>query len=164
MIEKLHKDEKGRKILVNSKTNTGYLIQDKDEKKYRLFSNRYILSVILFVLFANFVKNIFVSCVIVALFLIALEYTYRSKFLPSLTTFKNMKAIKKVSHIDLIVEQGNKNKCLYLSILYLILGILIVINGIISKVDLNIMIANTIISIGSIYFAYINFIAFTKIK
>ncbi len=160
----IFQDDKGRNILYNFKTKTGYIIQEKDERAYRLYANRYVILIIMFVLLINFIKNLYLVFGLLLILGIMLEYSYRKRFIPSLTCIQNMKPFKKLSPIDSLVELGDKKRCLFLSIMYLALGILIVINGIQIKLSPFVMAGNVIVAIGAVYFAVINLIAYTKIK
>ncbi len=160
----IFKDDKGRDILYIKSKNTGYVIQEKDQKGYNLYSNRYVISVIAGVLAANF--NIPVLyCIAISVALIAfLEYRYRTHFLPSLIQLTNFKPTKNISTLDALILEKDKKRNLTLAILYVALGVLIVINGIQMKVSPIIMIGNIIVCIAALYMGIMNFIAFTKIK
>lgn len=162
MINKIYIDDKGRKIIYNNKTETGYVILPKDEKQYRLYSNRYIISFIIVILFSNFIHNFWIVGLIGILICGSLEYAYRMKFLPSLSRITHIKKGKTISHIDMIIEKSSKKRCLLLSISYAFFAILLLVNILISKTDLTRMIGNLVIGLGAIYLAYANFKAYCR--
>lgn len=158
----IYKDERGRTFIYDKRKNIGYLIQEKNYKEYQLYSNRYILLVILFVLFSNFITRWEYVLILIIIIGIGFEYSYRKKFLPSLTSFARLKQIKRVTPIESLIEKGNKPTCLLLGLAYLTVSILMMINIFITKTDLINIVGNIIISLGAFYFALIHLIAFLK--
>lgn len=157
-------DDRGRNFIYNKRTKTAYLIQEKDENAYKFYSNRYVIAIFLFVLFMNFIKNIYLLLGIATILVISLEIAYRTKFLANLTQMQNVKNMNKISRVEALVKLNDKKRCLLFGLLYLLFGVMIIVNGIDQKHSPILMIGNIIIAIGASYLGIINFIAFTKIK
>lgn len=160
----IYKDEKGRNILFIKSKNIGYIINDKDQKQYMIYANRYPIALIAGIFAANFNIPI-LFCVLIAVGILGfLEYHYRFVFLTSLSQIKNFKPVTNVSIIDGLVQENNKGKNLILTILYISFGILMVINGIQQEVSPLIMVGNIIVCLVASFMGVLNLIAFIKIK
>ncbi len=161
----IYKDEKGRDVLYIKSQKTGYIIQEKNQGAYALYSNRYAIAIIAGILAANFnvrlLYSIFISIGIMAF----LEYQYRFSFLPSLDHIKNFKPTTgHVSLMDAMIQENNKIKNLSLTILYPLFGVLMIINGIQMNVSPVIIAGNALVFLFSLLMGVLNFIVFTKIK
>ncbi|NLC96130.1 MAG: hypothetical protein GX675_00955 [Erysipelotrichaceae bacterium] len=160
----IYKDNKNRDVLYVKSKKNGYIIQEKDQSSYTLYSNRFYISIIAGILAANF--NIpLIYCIIASIILaVFLQYRYQTHFLPSLVVISNFKPANKVSTLDAMVAEKDKKRNLTLALLYVLFGVLIVINGIQMKVSYLILFGNILICIAAIYMGIMNFIAFTRIK
>jgi uncharacterized membrane protein len=125
----VYQDDKGRNILYVKSTGCGYVIAKKDESNFTLYHNRYLLVLIGILLAVNFMADLKTCLIIGAIAAVWLEYRYRKNWLPSLTCITNFKPEKKQTFLQAVVEEGNKWKCGLLAILYLLFGILMVVNG-----------------------------------
>ncbi|MGI6608665.1 MAG: hypothetical protein ACOX1F_06830 [Erysipelotrichaceae bacterium] len=160
----IYKDEKGRDVLYIKSHNIGYIIQEKNQQQYTLFSNRYIISGLAGILAANFNVPVIYSLFIAAGTLAFLEYRYRTNFLPSLSHIKNFRPTNNVSALDAMIAEKNKMRNLILSALYILFGVLIVLNGIQMEASPVIMAGNVLVAVAALYMGIMNFIAFIKIK
>ncbi|MEG0176813.1 hypothetical protein [Anaerorhabdus sp.] len=160
----IYQDEKGRNILYNKNSGVGYLIQEKDEKNYNMYKNRYIFVIVGVILATNFLANVWICLAFGLIALAILEYRYRKVFIPTLVQITNFKPYENLTYIDQIVKNAEPNKILLSGILYVAFAILLVINGIEMKLSTALMIGNIVIACGSIVFAGIHFIAFARMK
>lgn len=158
----IYQDEKGRNILYNKNTGVGYLIQEKDERAYNLYKNRYLYVLIGIILAVNFLADLWICIGVGVLFALFLEYRYRAKFIPSLVQITNFKPYENLSFVDQMVKNGDKNKILLSGILYIVFAILLVLNGIQMKLSSLLMIANIALACGAIVLSGIHFVAYTK--
>lgn len=160
----IYQDEKGRNILYNKNSGIGYLIQEKDERSYNMYKNRYVYVIIGVILAINFLADTWVCIGVGLLFAGFLEYRYRRNFLPSLVQITNFKPYKNVSLIDQIVNSGQANKVLISSILYVLFAVLLVLNGIQMKLNNLMMIANLALAFAAIIFSGVHIVAYTRMK
>lgn len=160
----LYQDDKGRNILFNRLDGSGYLIKEKDEKNFHLYSNRYILVAAGVILSMNFIVDLKFSLLIGGIILIALEFMYRTKFLPSLTKIFNFKPYTQVTLVDQLVQKGNKSKVLMTAIAYPVLSVLIVLNGYQLKMNNWMMAINIIIAIVALYISSMYWRAYFKLN
>lgn len=160
----IYQDEKGRNILYNKNTGVGYLIQDKDEKSFNTYKNRFLFVIIGVILAMNFLAEPIV-CIGAGIILAAfLEFRYRKKFLPSLVQITNFKPYKNVTFIDQIVNSGQTNKVLLSAVLYVVFAILLVLNGIEMKLNNVMMIMNLALACAAVGFAGLHIVAFSKMR
>jgi len=160
----IYKDDKGRDVLYIKSKKIGYVIQEKDQKGYTLYSNRYLIAIIAGILAANFDIPI-IYCIIATIAIaVFLEIRFRTSFLPTLVQLTNFIPTENISTLDALIQEKDKTRTLTLAILYILFAVLIVLNGIQLKVSPLIMAGNIIIAISALYMGIMNFIAFTKIK
>ncbi len=155
----VYQDDKNRNVLYIKQHNCGYLIQEKDEKKFQLYKNRYLYVLVGFILTANFLIDIRIGIVLGLLAIGILEFQYRRKFLPSLAQITNFKPYKKVSFIGKIQQSYSKDKILLLAFLYVALGVLLILNAIQLDLSQIIFFLNASLSAGAFFLSSCYFIA-----
>lgn len=160
----IYQDEKGRNILYNKNTGTGYLIQAKDERSYTMYKNRYVLVLIGFILAMNFLAPPLICAGVSVVVAAILEFRYRRNYLPSLVQITNFKPYKNVTLLDQIVNSGEKNRVLISGILYILFAILLIINGIEMKLNNLMMVFNVGLSFAALIFAGIHLLAYSKMR
>lgn len=123
----IYKDKKGRNVYLNTFNKTGYIITDADEKGYHLYSMRFIIGVIAFVLLNGFILSPILAAVIGIGAYALLEMRFRTKFLPDLTQVPNFEPVAKESALNTASRDETKRimiKCF----LYLAFSILMAMN------------------------------------
>lgn len=125
----IYKNKVGQTILYDKRTGNGYIIAPKNEGMLNFYNNRFAITIAIFMLSINFLGDLKVIAIVCAIFAGVSEYKYRKKFLPSLTRIANYKPQNKVTLVDALADTNNKPRCILLTVLYLSLGILMVING-----------------------------------
>lgn len=160
----IYQDEKGRNILYNKNTGIGYLIQDKDERQYNLYKNRYIYIVIGVILAMNFLATPIV-CIVIGLIAAAVfEYRYRKTYLPSLVQITNFKPYNNVTYLEQLINSGQKNKVLLFGVLYSVFAILLIINGIEMQLNNVMLILNIALSCAALIFSGYHILAYIKMR
>ncbi len=125
----VYQTDSGKNVLYNKRTKTGYVIREKDEKSFRIYHNRYAMAIAVFMLFYSLFPNLLYTSIISVGFAVVLEIRYRRSFLPNLVKIENFKPRKQITLVEGIAQTHDKKKCITLTILYLALGILMVLNG-----------------------------------
>ena len=93
-----------------------------------------------------------------------LQYRFVKSWLPTLPQIPNFKPKQKKSFIEGLVETNNKGRCILLAVLYAMLGVLLVVNGIIIKSDIVIIIFEVVYYACSLYMSAQYVIAISKMK
>lgn len=161
----IYQDKDGRFIIYDRFSKAGYVIKPEHYNKFKYFYNRYLIALLLAIILVTFELNIFVCAGVFLLVAVISEFKYR-QFLDHLTKIEKFKPenSQKKSKIDALVEENKPGRCILLAVLYLLLSVLIVVNGIILKQSMLLLGIEVIISIVGIYLASINIIAFIRIK
>ena len=136
-------DDKGQTIMYISRTQTGYILKEKDAKNFNLYHNRIALGIA------------------VAMLLMSLTSEWRIAIIAGLVLFKPK---QKKSFIEGLVETNNKGRCILLAVLYALLGILLVVNGIIIKSDIVVIIFEVATMLACLYMSAQYIIAISKMK
>jgi len=105
----IHKNKKGQNIYIEKRSDTAYILDEKDIKRVQLFHSRPFYAAALGVLLYGFLElNIYI-CVAVALVVaIVLEFYFRKVFLTSLPRTNNLEGIviRDVNEIRLSQTDG----------------------------------------------------------
>lgn len=158
----IYQSDTGKNVLYNKKTKTGYVIREKDEKAFRLYHNRYAITVAVFMLCYGFIPNVVYTAIIAIGFAIVLEIKYRKNFLPSLPRIENFKPRNQISLVDGIANTHEKKRCVLLMVLYLALGILMVVNGYQTNHSTTLLVMDYLICGFTTYMAIIYILAIKK--
>ena len=93
-----------------------------------------------------------------------LQYRFVKSWLPTLPQIPNFKPKQKKSFIEGLIETNNKGRCALLAVLYALLGILLVVNGIIIKSDIIVIIFEVATMLACLYMSAQYIIAISKMK
>lgn len=160
----IYLDIYGDKVYYNSFDKNGYVISPQVEQKFRVGYYRYSIIVIALVLLGDYFKSL-QNTLLVGVAAVALsELYFRLIFLKKLKCIKNFKRERKTSKLESIINGQEKEKAMMKLIAYILLSVLIVINGIQQNYNIVFMGLSLVISIFAIYSAIINGIAFSKMK
>lgn len=160
----IYQDEKGRNILYNKNTGIGYLIQEKDERAYSMYKNRFVIVLIGVILALNFLAPPAICVGGGVITAGVLEFRYRKIFLPTLVQITNFKPYKNITLIEQMVTSGDKNKVLLYGILFILFAVLLIFNGIEMKLSNLLMILNLGLAFAAIIFAGFHLFAYTKMR
>jgi hypothetical protein len=149
----IYVDRKNRHILYDKRTETGYIIREKDQGKFSLFHNRISISLAAGLLVGILLEDWkFPLALGLGLFLL-LEVLYRRRWLPSLPRIEHYKPDQPFRLQTALVQEGQKGRCLLLFFLYLAMGILFVINEYSMQASLPLLIAAWALLAGCLYMA-----------
>ncbi len=166
-----YKDKRGRTLIVNRAKKVAYVVDHENEKKYYVFSNRYILGIIAAIIIGYF--NVWVGVAAGVVVLAALEFLYQKKFIPSLEEIELKELPEKYSLAKNINAQP-RSKNLIATILGLIIPVLLVINlfttikdwnAVWSFKDLNgllLFVVSIGVGLGILYLDYFTLTAFIR--
>lgn len=121
----MHKRKKNDKPVVTTKhfkdfiSGNIYEVKPERIREYGFYSNRYTVPIMLGILLNNFKMGNAVTILITLGLIVLLEYRYRRKFLPSLNVRNHVNIEKTVGKDALVMN----------SILYIVLGVLLLIYG-----------------------------------
>ena len=158
----IYRDDRNRYVLYDTFSKAGYVVNQNHVNQVKLYSNRYLVAILIAVLIVLFDVN-YLICIGVGVVVAAfLEFKYR-QFLNSLAKlpdFKKPDQSKSLANADM--ENKDKGKCLLLFGLYLLFAILLVYNGYISHHPSYLLVLEVIVSVVSLVFAIRNLLAFLK--
>ena len=157
-------DDKGQTIMYISRTQTGYILKEKDAKDFNLYHNRIAIGIAVAMLLMSFTIDWRISIIAVLVLFGVLQYRFVKAWLPTLPQIPNFKPKQKKSFIEGLVETNNKGRCTLLAILYAMLGILLVVNGIIIKSDIIIIVFEVATMLACLYMSIQYVIAISKMK
>ena len=158
-------DDKGQTIMYISRTQTGYILKEKDAKNFNLYHNRIALGIAVAMLLMSSLTSDWRISIIAGLVLFGvLQYRFVKSWLPTLPQIPNFKPKQKKSFIEGLVETNNKGRCILLAVLYAMLGVLLVVNGIIIKSDIVIIVFEVATMLACLYMSAQYVIAISKMK
>ena len=157
-------DDKGQTIMYISRTQTGYILKEKDAKDFNLYHNRIAIGIAVAMLLMSFTNDWRISIIAGIVLFAVLQYRFVKAWLPTLPQIPNFKPKQKKSFIEGLVETNNKGRCTLLAILYAMLGILLVVNGIIIKSDIIIIVFEVATMLACLYMSTQYVIAISKMK
>ena len=157
-------DDKGQTIMYISRTQTGYILKDKDAKNFNLYHNRIALGIAVAMLLMSLTSDWRISIIAGLVLFGVLQYRFVKSWLPTLPQIPNFKPKQKKSFIEGLVETNNKGRCILLAVLYALLGILLVVNGILIKSDIVVIIFEVATMLACLYMSAQYVIAISKMK
>ena len=157
-------DDKGQTIMYISRTQTGYILKEKDAKNFNLYHNRIALGIAVAMLLMSLTSDWRISIIAGLVLFGVLQYRFVKSWLPTLPQIPNFKPKQKKSFIEGLVETNNKGRCILLAVLYALLGILLVVNGIIIKSDIVVIIFEVATMLACLYMSAQYVIAISKMK
>lgn len=160
----IYLDTCGNTVYYNIFDKNGYVISSKLEQKFRAFYYRYFIIVALLVLLGDYFKTFENTLLVGVVACVLSEIYFRSMFLKKLKCVKDFKREKKVSKVQNLINNSEKDKMIMKSCAYIVLSILLVINTIQQNYNVAFVILNMLIVMYSIYSVAINLIAFNKIN
>ena len=157
-------DDKGQTIMYISRTKTGYILKEKDAKNFSLYHNRIALGIAVAMLLMSLTGDWRISIIAGFVLFGVLQYRFVKSWLPTLPQIPNFKPKQKKSFMEGLVETNNKGRCALLAVLYALLGILLVVNGIIIKSDIIVIIFEVATMLACLYMSAQYIIAISKMK
>ena len=155
-------DDKGQTIMYISRTQTGYILKEKDAKNFNLYHNRIALGIAVAMLLMSLTSDWRISIIAGLVLFGVLQYRFVKSWLPTLPQIPNFKPEQKKSFIEGLVETNNKGRCILLAVLYALLGILLVVNGILIKSDIVVIIFEVATMLACLYMSAQYIIAISK--
>ena len=157
-------DDKGQTIMYISRTQTGYILKEKDAKNFNLYHNRIALGIAVAMLLMSLTSDWRISIIAGLVLFGVLQYRFVKSWLPTLPQIPNFKPKQKKSFIEGLVETNNKGRCILLAVLYALLGILLVVNGILIKSDIVVIIFEVATMLACLYMSAQYIIAISKMN
>ena len=157
-------DDKGQTIMYISRTQTGYILKEKDAKNFNLYHNRIALGIAVAMLLMSLTSDWRISIIAGLVLFGVLQYRFVKSWLPTLPQIPNFKPKQKKSFIEGLVETNNKGRCILLAVLYALLGILLVVNGILIKSDIVVIIFEVATMLACLFMSAQYIIAISKMK
>lgn len=156
----IFKDKRNRTIMLNRKTKVGYVIPEDQFGQYQMYSNRYIIAVIVFILLTSMGwVEWYIGLGAGIIVGILLEIFYHTKFLAELIQINNFEPEEKqLSRLALTAQQST-GRIIILSILYCAFGVLFVLNAYESKLDEVLIYASYAVAALAIGYACFNLYA-----
>lgn len=158
----IYQDHLGRTAYYDSRSKLAYLIQEKDAKTYRLYSNRYLIALLIPILGFNFAFPPLIGIALGIGVALLLEFRFRKHFLPNLSIVKKFKLEKRQTVLEGLIHQGHPKRNLSLGLAYALFAVLLFINGLMMTHHLWIIACNALISLGALYFSGLHLYAYTK--
>lgn len=129
----LYLDRKNRMIYVSPLLKEALYLPKYDYRKFNRYKSRFLVPVAAFMVLATtmsswFSMPVWVSVVLALLIFAGMEFSFY-RFLRTLTVVKNFEKDKAVSTVDTVISSDMRTKCWLKIILYVLLGVLLVING-----------------------------------
>ena len=130
----IYKDEHGRNVYYDRLTHNGYIVTASDVNQYNLYSNRFIIPVMVFALLyslniGGFEFGYLGGAAAALLSLAAMEFIFRFRFLKSLTMIPNFQPSVQDSYMNRIKNSADRHILFLRAVLYILLGILLIIFG-----------------------------------
>ena len=151
-------------VVRKSVARTGYILKEKDAKNFNLYHNRIALGIAVAMLLMSLTSDWRISIIAGLVLFGVLQYRFVKSWLPTLPQIPNFKPKQKKSFIEGLVETNNKGRCILLAVLYALLGILLVVNGIIIKSDIVVIIFEVATMLACLYMSAQYIIAISKMK
>lgn len=123
-------DKKNRYIYKDFFSKSAYVIDKNSISVFKRYQNRYLIALALVALGYNFIFDVKTWVIIALGVLVILETLFRVKFLKSLEKVDTQK-LKLSNKLDKI----SVGRTRILSVLYLALGVLLIVNAIMEKLD-----------------------------
>lgn len=128
----IFKDKKGRNVYLNRFNKVGYVITEDDEKSYRMYSMRFIMGFIVFVLINGFMLPTYLAVIIGIGCYVLMEVKFRNQFLPHLTQLPDFQPVAKESPLNTAARE-EQGRIIIKCCLYLAFSILMVLNTYLQK-------------------------------
>ena len=155
-------NDKGQCVYSDLFCKGGYIIARSDYKKYQVYALRYILGIVIIALLSTLIA-MKPSIIVGVLTVIVGEILFRVKFLGKTCTYDpKFKKPEAASFLDKITKSADPSKKIIKAILFLIFGILIVINAYQQAYTGFFMILSWVVGVISEVFAVLFFISFIK--
>lgn len=154
----------GNTVYYNVFDKKGYIVGAKIEQKFRIFYYRYFMIITLLVLLGDYFKSFENTLLVGGVAAIAAEVYFRKVFLKKLKSIDNFKRERKVSKIQLTINNRDKEKTIMKACAYVVLSVLIVINAIQQNYNVAFMVLSVMISIYAIYSAILSGMAISKMN
>ena len=160
----IYLDDKGRDIYYDRISKNGYIITEADMRKFYYYQNRYVLILIAIVLGYNFIASL-QTCILIGVVAgVIAEWTFRKKFLPSLTMLVGFKPEKRIPPYQQIAQNDPKNKIILKAVLYMLLAVLLVLNAWIEQLSSALFVLSCLVALVSVYAAVMNLLAIKEVK
>lgn len=160
----IYLDRKGQYVYYNKRNKIGYRIPIEKIGKYRFLQTRYMMALVTYILLSEFMG--LPTAVGLMIGLAVLAYTtfdYYKRFLPNLTQFHNYTPDEGLGEIDLLMKEDTAR--LYTKVfLYIIFGILLILNVFISESSLILFLGSGIVAVFAWQLAFKHIIAIKRKK
>lgn len=158
----IFQNDKGQYVYSDLFTTGGYIISRSDYKKYQVYALRYILGIVIIALLSTLI-DMKPSIIVGVLTVLVGELLFRLKFLAKTCTYDpKFKKPQSDNFLDKITKSSDPSKKLIKAILFVIFGVLIVINAYQQNYTGIFMILSWVIGVLSEIFAVLFFVSFIK--
>lgn len=158
----VYQNDKGQCVYSDLFTTGGYIISRSDYKKYQVYALRYILGVVIVALLSTLIA-MKPSIIVGVLTVIVGEILFRVKFLGKTCTYDpKFRKSEASSFLDKITKSSDPSKKLIKAILFVVFGVLIVINAYQQNYTGFFMILSWAVGVISEIFAVLFFVSFIK--
>lgn len=159
----INQNDKGQYVFSDFFIKGGYLLLQRDYEKYRIYSMRYTISIIVIALLSTFI-SMRIAILVGILTAIVGELLFRIKFLKTLTYLPDYKRVDNKTLLDTLTTSSDNNKKIIKAILCVALSILIVINAYQQHYSQTVVICCWVISVIAFIFALLFVISYFKEK
>lgn len=160
----IYSDIYGNSVYYNIFNKSGYIISKDYEQKFRVLYNRYSIIVVILILLGDYFKTIENTLIFGVIALVLTEIYFRTGFLKKMKVIENFKRENKISKLQQIIKQREKDKTIMKAVAYVAFGILLMINAFQQNFNIAFIALSGIATLYSFYSGIINAIAVTKMK
>ena len=160
----IYTDKQNRTIFYDGITKRGYLIEQADENKIVFFQNRLVIILFAAILAAGTILTWQQATVGGVIVFVLVEGYYRFRFFKNLTRVEGVDFGRRVSPVESIVNNKEREKVMILALLYCAFAVLILVNAYLEKYSLALSLLSVGLSIVGAYFCILHVIALTKMK
>lgn len=160
----IYVDKRNRIVYYDMITKKGYIIDPKEEEKYKLYQNRFVLIFCAMILCFDFFSGWLTFMAGLAVSFLIIELVFRFAFLNKLRTVANVERAKHLSVLDEVIQTQDKKRALLKATLYSAFGILIIVNAYSSNYETIPFLACIGVAVFAFYYVIVNLIGFSKIK
>ncbi len=155
-------DKKGRNVYINRYHKNAYIIQDKDERKFNLYANRFIMPFLVIAAFMTFDLPIYYGIFGGVFAWAILMYMFHKKFLPSLSQIEKVELKEKYSYTKKLASTNEPNKLLIKFIVFALIGVLLPLNAYVSQMSQSLIYISAFAGIAVIMYACGHLLAFIQ--
>ncbi len=156
----VYQDINGRTLYFNYFYKNAFIINKKDEKKFNLYANRFVVPVLAFIIFISLEFNVLTSTIAFVFSLFVMSFMFHKSFLKSLSTVEKYELKPKQDKINKLVNTNQKTNLLVKALLFILIGILLPINAYLNNTEISYLVISSFLAIFVLYQAIIHLKAY----